>query len=618
MSGRAVVLSALAVAIACGPATGAAPPMASVNACPDHPCSAYVQNGTPATCVDGACLVTAQGGNWTLVVSLSTVAPVAPGAVYALPFAQLLGATSGALPAGTTCNPGTCGVMPSLPFPQASTQCALQGDLLVSPDQQRAAGWNLGGADIDIALPVQATFRAQWPPGSTSPSDAAAFGLPVAAVSAPNLVDSSINHAPGPAGGPNLYFCAPLLQPLVYERTLAPMPPFDAAYPPDIERLDLTASTPPTQTVTFHFDETTGTNPGGAPRLPTFDLSRVDGGALDGWQAYLRDATSYRRISNLPHLSGVQELGLQLLTSHHADALANAQLVMVPPAGAAMPTWIFTPLNGDLVGAGTYPRLPAATTVTGTVRDQEGRSVPADLVFDATDVCRFAANGAVGHDALSANHDFSFRERTAAPSGQYSAQLPLGVFRVTVIPRDATHEVTVDSAFALADPACNPIPAPDLSVDVLRTVRGTASVADGRALAGATIEVVPTACEDGSTDAPCLPRQARATTAVDGSFELGLDPGAYVLRVRPAEGSRLPWVVQPLSVGPLTSSKAPPTVVPAPVNAGMQLLDPSGNPVVEAVVRMYETPASGLPYEIGEALTDSNGHFDMYLATSGQ
>ena len=84
-------------------------------------------------------------------------------------------------------------------------------------------------------------------------------------------------------------------------------------------------------------------------------------------------------------------------------------------------------------------------------------------------------------------------------------------------------------------------------------------------------------------------------------------------------GSRLPWVVQSLSVGPTPTNTAPPTCVPAPVYAGLQLQDPGGNPVVGAVVQMFETPTSGPPLrEIGEAFTDANGNFDMYLVPLGQ
>jgi len=123
-------------------------------------------------------------------------------------------------------------------------------------------------------------------------------------------------------------------------------------------------------------------------------------------------------------------------------------------------------------------------------------------------------------------------------------------------------------------------------------------------------------------------------TLGDGSFELPLDPGSYVLRVRPADASRLPWVTQSLTVEPASGSApvvpAAPVKfkVPAPVYAGTQLLDPSGTPIVNAIVRAYpmSTPTSPAAsstapapaIELGEAITDVNGHFDLYVAPTGQ
>ena len=101
---------------------------------------------------------------------------------------------------------------------------------------------------------------------------------------------------------------------------------------------------------------------------------------------------------------------------------------------------------------------------------------------------------------------------------------------------------------------------------------------------------------------------------------MALDPGSYLLRVRPAEGSALPWVVTPLGVGPgpVTEVNGIPPVA-APFDAGLVLLDPEAcNPVVEALVRMYQTPATGPAFEVGEAMTDSTGHYDMYLMPPAQ
>ena len=46
--------------------------------------------------------------------------------------------------------------------------------------------------------------------------------------------------------------------------------------------------------------------------------------------------------------------------------------------------------------------------------------------------------------------------------------------------------------------------------------------------------------------------------------------------------------------------------------------DPEGNPVIGAVVRMFQAPTMGPLYEIGESFTDSNGDYDMFLVPATQ
>jgi hypothetical protein len=101
-----------------------------------------------------------------------------------------------------------------------------------------------------------------------------------------------------------------------------------------------------------------------------------------------------------------------------------------------------------------------------------------------------------------------------------------------------------------------------------------------------------------------------------------LDEGMYVLRVRPLDGTRLPWVWQVIVVGPALAA-LPPLRVPAPVYAGLTLHDPQDNPIVSAIVRVFQmAPAQGaasgskpLPaIEIGRSFTDAYGHYDMYIA----
>jgi hypothetical protein len=214
--------------------------------------------------------------------------------------------------------------------------------------------------------------------------------------------------------------------------------------------------------------------------------------------------------------------------------------------------------------------------------------------------------------------NFEFTVQTTvlvdATSGvsSYSIDLPQGVYRRTARPLDGESQVT--AVRFSADVQTNPAPAGDVVVGDLRVVSGSAIVADGRPLSGAEVQAVAVACADGTTGA-CMPRASSSATAVDGSFTLTLDPGQYVLSIRPADGTRLPWVNQPLVVGTMDlPAMLAPVVVPAPVAAGLRLVDPAGRPIVRAVVRVFQLLAAGRPVEAGRAITDPSGSYEMYLA----
>jgi len=196
--------------------------------------------------------------------------------------------------------------------------------------------------------------------------------------------------------------------------------------------------------------------------------------------------------------------------------------------------------------------------------------------------------------------------------------------------------------------AGGPVYKKDIEVDPPRPLRGNAVVADGRPLGGATVDAVPIHCLAGSSPW-CMPRPAQTTTAANGSFYLGaLDPGRYLLRVRPADGTRLPWKVvsafppvEPAGDLPPLPIEAGTIVVPAPVSAGLQLLDSPGEVLIRAVVRVFTMPVpapmppAGPPgctpgattmqaqlavpaIEVGQAITDAQGKYELYLAPPTQ
>jgi hypothetical protein len=152
-----------------------------------------------------------------------------------------------------------------------------------------------------------------------------------------------------------------------------------------------------------------------------------------------------------------------------------------------------------------------------------------------------------------------------------------------------------------------------------RSVSGTANVADGRELSGAEIDAEPVACTGGVSSPWCMPRESTGITAADGSFQLSLDPGQYWLRVRPADGTRLPWTLLPLSVGVADSpTKLPPVAVPAPVAAGLTLVDPTFGPIAQAQVRFFSLSSGNAAIEVGRSVSDQRGTFEMYLQPPSQ
>jgi hypothetical protein len=599
VKGRAVLGAMIVVVVSCGPGTG--PPTsgvtAPVNACTASSCSSY---GGGAQCVGGVCLVVPVLSGLILTVSLSEDSFFAPGQTFAIPYDQL-GDTSSA------CMPGR-----SVPCAQLPGYAIVQGAYLATPQEQTAGAldWDLGNPGVSTALPVHVTYRPLWPPGAAAASavDAESLGLPLGPIPALVVVDTSPNSPPGPSLGTSIGYQANV-QPALYEATIQPDPPFDAAFPPDVKRVTLAAGNQ-NDLDTLAYDTTTLETGGPIGRqIPTFSLSRI--GGLVGWTSYLRDPTTLRRISSLVTL-GVSTLDVSLPTNDHpasGDALTDAELVIAPPPGQPLPTYKVALQGGQLSEAEPYPTLPAPMKVSGTVTDVAGTTpVEADLFFEAQSV------DVAGPPVTLNTANFEYTGRASAridPTGasSYSVTLPAGSYRLTVRPLDTLHQVTVTPAYVV-DPATG-APAGPLQVDATQTVHGSAFVAGGRPLAGALVEAVPESCFIGSSSF-CLPRGAQTSCAGNGSYMLALDPGGYILRVQPEEGTRLPWVSQSLTVA--TTPMTVPTIwVPAPMHAAQQLLDPLGNFIVAAVVRVFELPATGPAVEMGRALTDATGTYDLYL-----
>jgi hypothetical protein len=615
----------LGAAIACGPIRTLGGSSASGNACPEAPCGSYVQ-ANDVLCIGGICLIDpAQGpptSDLVAVVSVPEDAYLAPGRTFAMPYDSLATGV-GARSTSTQTGPAE--------LPSVATVAGLYA---VTPRLAQTVNWDLGTAGNTTALPFHATFRLLWPDGSSVGPEADLLGLPVLPVQADSV--QSLGFLQGPGGGPETEFQT-YLQPGTYERTMTPDPPFDQAFGPVTQVVTLSSGSSVDQGTIESYDTTGGQN------LPTFSITR-SAGTLDGWTAYLRDAQNNRIVSSRAPLSGTTTSNVILAVKRSADpsqpdpdALSGTDLVVAPPASALQPTGVFNLFN--TLTPILYPTLPAPVTVEGRVTGPTGSPVPAVLVFEAVSITALSTPDQMPYQNTM-NFEFALPVNTTMnPStgdSTYSATLPSGVYRIDVRPDSpatdepiATPDAGTAGSAALLVASSSLLQAQELdfALPPRQPARGVARVADGRTLSGAAVDAIPLRCMDSSVSAMtttspspwCLPRATQTTTLADGSFSLGLDPGYFTLRVRPADGTRLPWFIVPQSIvadGTDSISLAP-VFVPAPMSVGLAIADPAGNPIAGALIRIFRLPAAapgGPATELGEAVTGTDGVFDLYVA----
>jgi hypothetical protein len=625
--GSAARIGVCGVAIAaagesCQSVAPPAGPATPVNTCPEHPCTAYTAaGGAPASCVDGACAVPQSASSLVMVIGLSQDSGFAPARTFAVLYDQLVASQASPAPS-PACDAGGCDALPNVATPS--------GQYVVAPSVAQpfplGVGWNLGNTSY-TGLPVQVTYRLQWQASasSTATVDAQSLGLPVPPVQAVTSYNRLINIPPPASTGLGGILYQTYLQAGVYERIMTPTAPFNQAFPPSVEVLPVVPGADPDQSqVTL--DSTTLTT--GMPTIPAFDITSF-AGPMDGWTAYLRDNTGLT-VSNVVALQGTESRQVVLATAHVApkvDALLNTTLVIAPPEGTPMPTEVFTANVPQLPAAESYPALPAPVAVTGTVTTTGGAAAPAQIVFEALAITVTSSQGT--NVPNTSNFEFTGyanAELDTSGTASYSVVLPQGTYRASVRPLTTANQVTIVDPVVIDGTASTPGGGPNFTVDVPRSAQGTALVADGRPLAGATVDLLPVGCgvlDDGGandgTSTWCLPRPVQAPTGNDGSFQLSVDPGAFLLRVKPADGSRLPWMVQTFSIAPNSPPMViPPVNVPAPTPVGLSLYDPGGNALIHAVVRAFWLPNAGSAIELGNAITDVDGHYDMYLALPSQ
>ena len=588
----------LAAFAACGPLEAFPKLVQPKNQCDESACALYASYDSryaQAACDDGACRVTATIDDLIYAVSLPRTSYFAPGATFLLSErAVRLGSVPCAL------------AVPCMPLPltlraegQYVPTNALIGGILKT---------DLGNGLQATSLPVSATYFPLVKLRDGRLVDAAALGIGAPPIVADKVTFAKALAGPGPFDGESAGFVA-TLTPGFYGRSLMPEAAFDI-FPPDTRGADRAVAVEQGgslfERVTVDDVDLTPSI-GGDLSVPEFAISR-DEGSLDGWSAYLREATTGRRISSRAELRG-QQLPVRFFTHRlpaDKDALSHAELV-VTPSNPELPTLVVFKQAGQPFDRVEYPAIPKPARVSGRIL-HDGSPVVADVVIRSARVY-------ISDPELEFSQSLTWSTTLSTDrDGLFATTLPRGEYALTLVPRSPVLAMTETTM--LVDLVNDVQAGKSFVVGPGLSVRGLARVADGRALAGAEVELLPAAANRDINHAPPLvtQRAARATTSSEGTFELIADAGTYDLVVRPANGSGLPWVVRAdvLISGTDHTREGIEIAVPAPIHFSMALRDPAGNPIPWAWVRVY-APADGalVPIEIGRGLSDTNGVVEL-------
>ena len=609
---------------------------APVNACPQHPCSAYdADAGAAGTAVcnpKGQCEVTSAGNRpaypFWIVVSLPDTSIFAPGLTDVF-FSDDRGDPAFERTATT---PVSCDPSAPLRCLQISNDASFSGTytatatatatirntLVTLHDTTTVAP--IASLTADQTIPVRVLFT---PTGNTQYSNLQL--LPVE----PLVAASGTNFKAVP-GSANEY--SRVLLAGTYTRELYPEPPFDALYPPTIQQisfasagsvrndLSLVVSEPnevlPASSQALDVGTGTCATDGPDPRCAT--VTREDG--LDGWRVWIQDHATPRRVSVLRtlshppvgrHASVVTTATVLLYTATGGASNIDYDAIVAPPVGTIGVPRLETSLFGGTQGLATLavPTIPPPVTVQGVVAEPG----------DAGALLGYAAKVTLVSTALTTNV-------TAVPSsllkyettvstddhGRFATVLPPGNYNATVEPAIGTGFAKATTAVVVDNLTVSAL---TLQPPVRPVLHGRAMLTDGRALGEATVIAEPRTDTDGT-----LGRPGRSLTADDGTYAIELDPGLYVLSVLPKAGTGFPNVVTSLTVG-IDSATIPDLRIPPPTLLSFTLRDPNAtsNAIVRAVVRIFASlPGNSTPVEIGTAMTDTNGLVQIPLAPQPQ
>jgi hypothetical protein len=595
--------------------------VAPVNTCTAGPCDAYDQAPQKAVCeaTSNACEVRASAAQTYEYVLVVTVPPGSTfsGLTYAI--------RSTEFPKTILTN----GLRLPSPAP-------MRGRYLASQQLQALVGRFLYESTSNVVVPSRTVAYRKFP-GPSGDEDASALGLPLdlvfaSGVTTPAVVDAGFN---GPGGTPAWSYEALLTtttaqaaKPAAYELVTTPEPPFDDAYPPVVRPIGVL----PGADATLDPEPVYGNvGPNTLSFYSTKANFRRENGRLDGFHAWFSDGKTGRRLSNVVALSGeLSETRLAMFGRTPDAELEGLRLVIQPPevfdfdpeTGVKVPRPPTLPTYEDaIVGVIAdptyYPNFPNQVSLTGSLRGRDGPTEGVVFFESRAKGIETKPCPPEEPDCADSQAAIALRLRTwvRTSGGAFSIRLPRGTYDVHATPAEGGL-AKLKRELALTSPA--PPDIVELAFAPLKRLRGRCLLTDGRFLGDAEVEARPAMKLLESKVLPAeWPRPARTRTNANGDFILALDPGLYDIVVRPAEGTRLPWLVHPnTTVGDAEDvTTIDDLKVPAPFRQAYVVRDANGFGVVSATVRAFANIVGSKMYvETGRALTDASGRFELYLA----
>lgn len=342
--------------------------------------------------------------------------------------------------------------------------------------------------------------------------------------------------------------------------------------------------------------------------------------SLAGWQVSLVEPERGRVISTTRNLndSNPTNFGIRYQPLTNAAPL----LQLTPPKDTVAPVVFWDLSVLDLDGDGQVePNLVtldlSTVQVSGSVVDDEVNPVAEASVRIRSTQLLGAAQG------LSARY-----ETTTTSDGEGAISLPLlpGTYQVVVTPPDRAGLAIAETTWTIGR---SPAHQAGRTVELPRLARLEGTVLDpvgGRPLGGIPVTVIPSAFGtarffDRILDAaPLIPRATSGFTDDLGGFSIGVDPGMVDMSAQPRESSKFPWLVRARVEVPADSLG--PMFVSFPVPLAGTLRDPSGNPIQQALLKVFAlvdpspTPrgsSTGGVLRVAEGRTDKLGHFTLLL-----